>query len=74
MSFQEKALIFAALYLSFCAIRGFLQGLFDTGPRQHVDADGSRWQEVRRQSLKERIAAKRAGKLVAADVLERREP
>ena len=69
----ERGLAVMAVGCAIGAVKGFWEGLFP--PRDHIDpTDGSRWYEVRRHTLKERIAAKLTGKRVPPDVLERREP
>lgn len=74
MDFTEKLLLVGGFYLSFCFLKGLLQGLLAVRPRQHVSAHDASREQLRRQALQERIAARRAGRLIAADVLERRKP
>lgn len=69
----ERGLVVMAVLCVIGAVKGFLEGLFPR--RDHIDpADGSRWHEIRRYTLKERIAARLTGKRIPPDILERRKP
>lgn len=74
MSIQEKLLFVAAIYLPLCFLKGLIQGLLGIGARgsrthEHVSASDARADQLRRETLQERIAARRAGRLRATDVL-----
>ena len=74
MDFTDKLLLIGGVYISFCFLKGLLQGLLAIRPREHVAACDASRDQLRRQALKQRIAAKRTGCLIASDVLECREP